>query len=52
MKILVCVKQVPDPQTAIFRVSDIAVAEDLPSFIPLLSDACRRVQGHSPEAAR
>jgi electron transfer flavoprotein alpha subunit len=41
-----------DPQAAIFQVSDIAVVEELPSFIPLLIAACRSVQGRSPEAAR
>ncbi len=34
-----------DPRAAIFQAADVAVVEDLVSFLPLLIDACRRRQG-------
>lgn len=34
-----------DPAAAIFQTADIAVVEDLVSFVPLLVEACRRAQG-------
>jgi electron transfer flavoprotein alpha subunit len=33
-----------DPRAAIFQVADIAVVEDLLTFIPLLIDACRKLK--------
>ena len=33
-----------DPGAAIFQVADIAVVEDLLTFIPLLIDACRKIK--------
>ena len=34
-----------DPRAAIFQAADVAVVEELVSFLPLLIDACRRQQG-------
>ena len=51
MKILVCVKQVPDAETQIrIAAADVAVIEELVSFLPLLIDACRKQRGYGKEA--
>jgi electron transfer flavoprotein alpha subunit len=39
-----------DPQAAIFRVADVAVVEEIVSFLPLLIDACRERTGCEYEA--
>jgi len=39
-----------DPRAAIFQAADIAVVEELVSFLPLLIDACRRQKGQNKEA--
>jgi electron transfer flavoprotein alpha subunit len=39
-----------DPRAAIFQAADVAVVEELVSFIPLLVDACRKQQGCGKEA--
>jgi electron transfer flavoprotein alpha subunit len=39
-----------DPRAAIFQAADVAVVEELVSFIPLLIDACRKQQGYGKEA--
>jgi electron transfer flavoprotein alpha subunit len=39
-----------DPQAAIFRVADVAIVEELVSFLPLLIDACRQRRQCFPEA--
>jgi electron transfer flavoprotein alpha subunit len=39
-----------DPRAAIFQAADVAVVEDLVSFIPLLVGACRKQHGNGKEA--
>jgi electron transfer flavoprotein alpha subunit len=41
-----------DPQAAIFRVADVAVVEELVSFLPLLIAACRKHREGAAEAGR
>lgn len=39
-----------DPRAAIFQAADVAVVEELVSFLPLLIDACRKQQAYGKEA--
>jgi electron transfer flavoprotein beta subunit len=39
-----------DPRAAIFQAADVAVVEELVSFLPLLIDACRKQRGYGKEA--
>jgi electron transfer flavoprotein alpha subunit len=39
-----------DPRAAIFQAADVAVVEELISFLPLLIDACRKQQGYGKAA--
>jgi electron transfer flavoprotein alpha subunit len=41
-----------DPQAAIFRAADVAVVEEILSFLPLLIAACRRHRENRAEAGR
>jgi electron transfer flavoprotein alpha subunit len=41
-----------DPQAAIFRVADVAVVEELVSFLPLLIAACRKHREGAAESGR
>ena len=41
-----------DPQAAIYRVADVAVVEELVSFLPLLIAACRKHREGAAEAGR
>jgi len=41
-----------DPRAAMFQRADIAVVEELLSFLPLLIEACRKRQVHAGETRR